>query len=375
MTCALGRISHSTRKTSSSASCAARTVSWPRRSRRSQSRYCGLAPASATSTFDMDFELLPEGVEIAVELGRVARRERRRALAVRGREADRAVGFHLSGPAREHDYPLGHADRFADIVGHEDGGLALATENLAHFVGECEPGLRIERGERLVEQDHVGPGAERARKRDALAHAAGELARQVVQELAEPVARQELGRAGASSIHVGALDLRAENGVVEDRAPFEQIVLLQHVADLTARPGDRAPVEQDRALGGLEDTGDQRQERALAAAALADDGDELAGCDRQRDALERLGLALAAEIAQPDVAQFDLARRRAAVCRGLHGSLRLAGELRRDQVGEFHALALLEHVTLHQDVLEALEQGKRVKFSDLIATEFASKAK
>ena len=86
MICARGRTSHSTRNTTRIASCAPRTVRRLRRSRRSHARYCGLGAAIAgdSSAFDMDFELLPERVEVAVELRRVARRERRRARAVRG---------------------------------------------------------------------------------------------------------------------------------------------------------------------------------------------------------------------------------------------------------------------------------------------------
>src|SRR5262249_25161626 len=114
MTCALGSTSHSTRKTSSSMSCAARTLRRPRRPRLSQARYCGLALASV-STFDMDLELLPERVEIAVELGRVARRERRRARSVGSGEADRMLRLHLPGAARQHDHALGHADGLADV--------------------------------------------------------------------------------------------------------------------------------------------------------------------------------------------------------------------------------------------------------------------
>src|SRR5262249_37562456 len=83
----------------------------------------------------------------------------------------------------------------------------------------------------------------------------------------------------------GALDFSAQHGVVEDGAPFEQVVLLQHVADLAAGAGDGLAVDQHGAAGRLQDSGDQRQQRALAAAALADDGGELAGCNLQRDVL------------------------------------------------------------------------------------------
>src|SRR5258708_22704335 len=81
-TCARGSTSHNTRNRSSRASCAARTARRPRRSRRSHARYAGLGPAvAARSAFDMDFELLPEGVEVAVELAPVAGRQGRGAGA------------------------------------------------------------------------------------------------------------------------------------------------------------------------------------------------------------------------------------------------------------------------------------------------------
>ena len=251
------------------------------------------------------------------------------------------VRLHLPGPARQHDDALGHADRLADVVRDQDRGLALAAQDLGHLVGEREPRLRIERRERLVEQHDVRLGAERARERHALAHPARELARQIVQELAESVAGEQLqSRAARALPHVGALDFGAEHRVLEDGAPLEQVILLQHVADLAARPGDRLAVDQHRAVGRRENSGDQRQQRALAAAALPDDGDELARGDRERDAFERLGLAFEAEVAQVDVAQLDLRRSGAAGCRCLHGSLRLAGELGEHQVLILHALRL-----------------------------------
>src|SRR5581483_3569454 len=113
MMCARGSTSHRIKKTMSSPICVARTLSRLRRSRRSHSRYCGLW-ATAGSAFDMDFELLPERVEVLIELGRVARGERRRPAAVRARELDAVIRFHPAGPPRQHDDALRHADRFPD---------------------------------------------------------------------------------------------------------------------------------------------------------------------------------------------------------------------------------------------------------------------
>src|SRR5260370_40166532 len=94
---------------------------------------------------------------------------------------------------------------------------------------------------------------------------------------------------------------------------------MQHIGDLAVRAGDRPSVEKDGAACRLENSGDQGQQRALAAPALSDDGDELAGSDRERDASERFNLALAAKVAQRDVPDLDLRRNGActAGCRGL----------------------------------------------------------
>src|SRR2546430_13532045 len=95
--CAFGKSSQSTRSTMSTANCAPRTISRLRRSPRSHSAYCGLAAAAnASSAFDMDFELLPEGVEVFVEFRRIARGERSGAPTVGGREADRRSEEHTS---------------------------------------------------------------------------------------------------------------------------------------------------------------------------------------------------------------------------------------------------------------------------------------
>src|SRR4051812_12767143 len=114
----------------------------------------------------------------------------------------------------------------------------------------------------------------------------------MVEELAETIARQKLRRALTGLRHVNALDLGADQRIFKNGTPFEQIVLLQHVADLAARSGDGLAVDQHLPLGRLDDSRDQRQQRTLAAAALADDGDELTRRDRKRDVLQRFGLAL-----------------------------------------------------------------------------------
>ena len=67
----------------------------------------------------------------------------------------------------------------------------------------------------------------------------------------------------AGAPHVEALDFSAEQRVVEDGSPLEQVVLLQHVADLAGRPRHRHAVDQHFAFGRLDDAGDHRQQVLL----------------------------------------------------------------------------------------------------------------
>ena len=48
----------------------------------------------------------------------------------------------------------------------------------------------------------------------------------MMQELADPVAGEQLRCALAGLAHVGALDLGAEQRVLQDGAPLEQVILL-----------------------------------------------------------------------------------------------------------------------------------------------------
>ena len=73
----------------------------------------------------------------------------------------------------------------AQIVGDEQRGLAGALERLRQVALQHHAGLRVDRGERLVEQQHVRIDGERARQRHALAHAAGQLVRIVTGKFGE----------------------------------------------------------------------------------------------------------------------------------------------------------------------------------------------
>src|SRR5581483_6680562 len=87
--------------------------------------------------------------------------------------------------------------------------------------------LRVERGERLVEEEDAGVARERAGERDALALAAGELSGVGVGEVRDAEALEELADPGGAAVG----DVAADAHVGEER------VLLEHEPDAAAVRG------------------------------------------------------------------------------------------------------------------------------------------
>jgi hypothetical protein len=262
----------------------------------------------AMLTLHVHVQLVPERAEVVVELGPRARLQGRRTAATAEHHAVFALDAARS--ARQHDDAVGHRDRLADVVRDQQHRLALGAQHLHHLVGDGQARLRIQGREGLVQQHDVRLGDQGARQRHPLAHAAGELARIVVEEGAHAALVQQVDGALARLFQVPALNLRTQHRVVQDRAPLEQVVLLQHVAHARRRPRDGRAVHADPPGRRLQDARDQGQQRALAAAGLPDQADELARAQPQVDAVERLRLAGRGEVAQRDVAQLHARRLR-----------------------------------------------------------------
>ena len=146
----------------------------------------------------------------------------------------------LANPALAHDdEAVGHGQGLLLVVGHHHGGqseLALQFADLdAHLLAQ----LGVEIGQRLVEQQHVGPEHQRTGQRHALLLAAGQLPRQPVAEMIEPHQAQGLGDLRR---HLGLrylAHLEAEGDVLGHRHVRKQRVALEHEAGV-ALPGRQA---------------------------------------------------------------------------------------------------------------------------------------
>ncbi len=126
--------------------------------------------------------------------------------------------------------------------------LPAQLQRLRQVALQHHAGLRVDRGERLVEQQHVGIDGQRARQRHALAHAAGQLVRIVIGKFGEVEIFEQRLRALPALGRRNALDLDAEHDVLGDGAPRQQQILLQHEGDMGIRPGDALAVDEGFAL-------------------------------------------------------------------------------------------------------------------------------
>src|SRR5712692_2201574 len=216
-------------------------------------------------------------------------RRRFHVLVARTRQRDVDDLADLPWARRHHHDPIGEHDRFGDAVRHEEHGLARVTPDAQELV--AHPGARdlIERTEGLVHEQEGRVEDERARDRDALLHAAGELVRMRLRECAEADERQDLIGAAESLGPRALVQLEPELDVRADRTPRKQRGLLEHEADVlrALRLLRGTTADLDASDRRLDEAADDPEERGLAAAARTDERDELVLADRERDLADR----------------------------------------------------------------------------------------
>ena len=240
------------------------------------------------------------------------------AAAAAGRQ-ERGLPDELRGEARHRAVveivgraPLLEATvaQQADAVGEREGVLLVVgdhqrrgTERLeqrAQFADQPLAQRDVEARERLVEQQRRGTRRERARHRDTLLLAAGQLRRvRVGMQSASPTSSSISHGARASLVPRECA--QAELDVAARREVREQRVVLEHEPDAAlvrrnvhAGRAERAAAREDGAAVERLEAGDAAQRRGLAAAARAQQAADLAFREREAHAVERRALAEAA---------------------------------------------------------------------------------
>ena len=189
----------------------------------------------------------------------------------------------------QHGHAVGHHQRLLLVVGdHDEGDADLVLQALQlELHGAAE--LFVERGERLVEQEHARPLDQSARQRHALLLAAGELLGAAAGELGQMRGAQDrvdaLGDLGPGE----PLHLQPVGDVAAHAHVREEGVGLEHQVERPPVRRDRRDVdavEQDAARVRRLEAGEQAQERGLAAAGRAEEGEELVLADVERHGLD-----------------------------------------------------------------------------------------
>ena len=197
---------------------------------------------------------------------------------------------HAPRPRRHHDDAVAEHDRLLDVVGHEHDRARLRRQRVREPALHLLARERVERRERLVEREHRLPASSVRRNAtrwrippDSSAGARprsrrGRSARTTACAARAPASRATPRTRSASAALSSAL------------SPRQQQVALGHQHRRVGRDGAR--------VGRLQPA-DQLQQRRLAAAARADDRDDLARRGAQVHPAQRddLGAATAAEAA------------------------------------------------------------------------------
>ena len=173
------------------------------------------------------------------------------------------------------------------LCGDEHHGGAGLRPDFQEILLQLLARLRVERAERLVHEDEDRLAHQRPRDADALLHAAGEFMRIVVRDIAESDETDEMPRKLAPLRHRDAVELERELDIAEHRAPRQQAEVLEHHAGVLARARHRRSFDGDMALVRRDEAGGEPQQRGLAAAARAEQRDELTLAHRRGDAVER----------------------------------------------------------------------------------------
>src|SRR6266536_4608200 len=193
----------------------------------------------------------------------------------------------------ELDHALAHRVDDALVVGgHDHGGAGPvdALEQLHDVLG----GGRVQVPGGLVAEHQQGAVDERARDRDPLLLAAGELVGEAVGLVVQADQLEHLGNGTVDRVAPRADHLEGEGDVLADGLIGEELEVLEYAADGTPQrrhlPGGE-PVQLLARHPDVPGAGpllldQQADEGRLAGAGLADDEDELALADLHRDVVE-----------------------------------------------------------------------------------------
>ena len=244
-----------------------------------------------------------DGVEIAVQRALVHmlrfadEAARGRVLRVQEHPGDRAGLDHLAGV--EHGHAVADTADHIHLVGDQHDGQAQLAIDLRQQRQHRRGGLRVKRTGRLVAQQDLRTGRQRAGDADALFLATGQLRRILLRMRFEAHSLQQLGHARVDLRLRRAGQFQWEGDIAGHRARGQQVEVLEDHADAPAQRaqavrvqrGDILTADQQPATTGFFQAVDHADKCRLAGAGMADDAENLTGLDGQVQRLQRADFA------------------------------------------------------------------------------------
>ncbi len=208
-----------------------------------------------------------------------------------GRRVELLRSADLLDVARiHHGDPVGDGERLLLVVSDEQGRDAELRLDAADLIPKLHPHLRVERGQRLVEQQNARASDECTRKGNTLLLSAGELVGVTLAQVAEADHVECFGRAATAVVDIHFSHPQPELDVLQDGHVREERIRLEHHADVALIDWgvrDIFAVDQDAPGSHELKPGQRAKHRGLAAAGRAEECDELAGPHGQAHARER----------------------------------------------------------------------------------------
>ena len=179
-------------------------------------------------------------------------------------------------PVDDHADAVGERGRVAEVVGHDDRREPQLGEQVLQVGAHARARVRVERRQRLVEQQDAGVAGERAGERGALALAARDLPGLRVGEVGDPEALEQRVDALAAprrrrrSSRTVMCGNSAYSWKTRPDGPF-----LGRAVHARGRVEPHVVPERDPAAVRPPQARDRAQDGALAGARRADEGDRL----------------------------------------------------------------------------------------------------
>ena len=187
--------------------------------------------------------------------------------------------------------------RILEVVRDEERGDVELGQELLQLAANGRLGAAVERGQRLVQQQHLRVAREGSRQRDPLPLSPGELGGARGGEVADAEALE----VGVRLVTARELDVLANGQVREERVVLEEEAdgaLVYRSVDPARRVEPGLPADLDPPFPWTHEPGDRAQDRRLARAGGADQGDrpvdlqrqpEVEGPKRNQDLVEERG--------------------------------------------------------------------------------------